>query len=117
MTGLSLGAADYITKPVNVVIARQRIRNLLERERLRKEVQMQAQHRANCRRGGTKPRLGCHHQPGRQSEYVNPFHGSHWLQRRRSSGAEPSYPAVRDHTERNLFEYVGHAHPWETMER
>jgi PAS domain S-box-containing protein len=44
VTGLSLGAADYITKPVNVVIARQRIRNLLERERLRKEVQMQAEH-------------------------------------------------------------------------
>ena len=44
VTGLSLGAADYITKPVNVVIARQRIRNLLERERLRKEVQKQAEH-------------------------------------------------------------------------
>jgi diguanylate cyclase (GGDEF)-like protein/PAS domain S-box-containing protein len=41
MMGLSLGAADYITKPVNVVIARQRIRNLLERERLRKEVETQ----------------------------------------------------------------------------
>lgn len=44
MTGLSLGAADYITKPVNVVIARQRIRNLLERERLRQQVQLQAAH-------------------------------------------------------------------------
>lgn len=44
VTGLSLGAADYITKPVNVVIARQRIRNLLERERLRKVVQVQAAH-------------------------------------------------------------------------
>jgi diguanylate cyclase (GGDEF)-like protein/PAS domain S-box-containing protein len=41
-TGLSLGAADYITKPINVVIARQRIRNLLTREQLRKEVQRQA---------------------------------------------------------------------------
>ncbi len=41
--GLSLGAADYITKPINVAIARQRIRNLLERESLRKEVQWQAQ--------------------------------------------------------------------------
>ena len=40
--GLSLGASDYITKPINVAIARQRIRNLLERERLRKEVQWQA---------------------------------------------------------------------------
>ncbi|CAK0760675.1 two-component system, cell cycle response regulator [Gammaproteobacteria bacterium] len=38
--GLSLGAADYITKPLNVEIARQRIRNLLERERLRKEVEV-----------------------------------------------------------------------------
>lgn len=42
VAGLSLGAADYISKPVNVVIARQRIRNLLERDRLRKEVQSQA---------------------------------------------------------------------------
>ena len=36
--GLTLGAADFITKPINVEIARQRIRNLLEREGLRKEV-------------------------------------------------------------------------------
>ena len=39
--GLALGAADYIAKPINVTIARQRIRNLLERERLRKEVETQ----------------------------------------------------------------------------
>lgn len=38
VTGLSLGAADYITKPINVTIARHRIRNLVEREHLRKEV-------------------------------------------------------------------------------
>jgi signal transduction histidine kinase len=37
--GLALGAADFITKPINVEIARQRIRNLLEREQLRKEVE------------------------------------------------------------------------------
>jgi two-component sensor histidine kinase len=36
--GLSLGAADYLTKPINVGIARQRISNLIERENLRKEV-------------------------------------------------------------------------------
>ena len=36
-TGLALGAADYITKPINVVTAEHRIRNLLEREALRKE--------------------------------------------------------------------------------
>ena len=36
---MALGAADYITKPINVQIARQRIRNLLEREQLRKEVE------------------------------------------------------------------------------
>jgi PleD family two-component response regulator len=41
VTGLSLGAADYITKPINVAIARHRIRNLIEREQLRKEVQTQ----------------------------------------------------------------------------
>jgi signal transduction histidine kinase len=40
--GLEIGAADYITKPIVVEIARARIRNLLERERLRKEVE---QHR------------------------------------------------------------------------
>lgn len=39
--GLSLGAADYITKPINVTIARHRIRNLLEREHLRKELRQQ----------------------------------------------------------------------------
>ncbi len=39
--GLSLGAADYITKPINVEIARQRIRNLLEHERLRLQVEQQ----------------------------------------------------------------------------
>jgi len=41
VTGLSLGAADYITKPINVTIARHRIRNLLEREHLRKELGQQ----------------------------------------------------------------------------
>lgn len=41
LTGLSLGAADYITKPINVTIASHRIRNLLEREQLRKEVGVQ----------------------------------------------------------------------------
>ncbi len=39
--GLALGAADYINKPINVTIARQRIRNLLEREHLRKKVEAQ----------------------------------------------------------------------------
>jgi hypothetical protein len=39
--GLALGAADYITKPINVEIARRRISNLLEREQLRKEVEAQ----------------------------------------------------------------------------
>jgi diguanylate cyclase (GGDEF)-like protein len=41
VTGLSLGAADYITKPLNIAIARHRIRNLVEREQLRKEVRVQ----------------------------------------------------------------------------
>lgn len=36
--GLSCGAADYILKPINIGIAQQRIRNLLEREGLRREV-------------------------------------------------------------------------------
>ncbi len=42
--GLELGAADYITKPLNIKIARQRIRNLLERESLRKEVELYRDH-------------------------------------------------------------------------
>ena len=42
--GLGLGAADYITKPVNVEIARKRIGNLLEREQLRKEVEVHRDH-------------------------------------------------------------------------
>ena len=35
--GLGLGAADYLSKPINVELARLRIRNLLEREALRRE--------------------------------------------------------------------------------
>ena len=42
--GLTLGAADYITKPINVEITRLRICNLLERERLRKEVEEHRDH-------------------------------------------------------------------------
>jgi signal transduction histidine kinase len=42
LTGLELGAADYLHKPINIDIAQQRIRNLLEREALRREVE---QHR------------------------------------------------------------------------
>lgn len=37
--GFALGAADYLTKPINIEIARLRIRNLLEREQLRRELQ------------------------------------------------------------------------------
>lgn len=33
VAGLSLGVADFITKPINATIARQRIRNLIERKR------------------------------------------------------------------------------------
>lgn len=39
--GLELGAADFITKPIQVESARQRIRNLLERENLRLQVARQ----------------------------------------------------------------------------
>jgi signal transduction histidine kinase len=42
--GLALGAADYLTKPINVAIARQRILNLLDREQLRREVEAQRDH-------------------------------------------------------------------------
>jgi signal transduction histidine kinase len=42
--GLALGAVDYLVKPINPMLARQRIRNLLERERLRKEVEAQRDH-------------------------------------------------------------------------
>jgi signal transduction histidine kinase len=38
LAGLALGAADFITKPIVLEIARHRIRNLLERERLHHEV-------------------------------------------------------------------------------
>jgi len=41
VTGLALGAADYLTKPINIAIARHRIRNLLERERLRLDLRQQ----------------------------------------------------------------------------
>lgn len=39
--GLRCGAADYILKPINVGITQQRIRNLLERDQLRREVALQ----------------------------------------------------------------------------
>lgn len=39
--GLGLGAADYITKPIKLSVARHRICNLLERENLRREVTTQ----------------------------------------------------------------------------
>jgi two-component system sensor histidine kinase/response regulator len=39
-TGLELGAVDYLTKPINVEIALLRIRNQLERERLRGEIEL-----------------------------------------------------------------------------
>ena len=41
MKGLAMGAADYITKPINVQVARRRIWNLVERERFHKEVNEQ----------------------------------------------------------------------------
>jgi len=42
VAGLALGASDFITKPIVLEIARHRIRNLLDRERLHNEV---VQHR------------------------------------------------------------------------
>ena len=40
---LALGAVDYLTKPINVVITRQRIRNQLQRDQLRKAVAVQSE--------------------------------------------------------------------------
>jgi len=39
--GLGMGAADYITKPIKLAVAKHRICNLLERETLRREVTAQ----------------------------------------------------------------------------
>ena len=39
MAGLELGAVDYITKPIHLKIARQRIRNLIDREQLRQQLE------------------------------------------------------------------------------
>ena len=44
VSGLSLGAADFVSKPINVEIVRRRIRNLVERENLRKEVEKHRDH-------------------------------------------------------------------------
>ena len=38
LSGLALGAADYITKPINVGLVRQRVRNLLQLTRLAREL-------------------------------------------------------------------------------
>ncbi|MEN3373337.1 response regulator [Dechloromonas sp. ZS-1] len=43
LDGLRLGAADYLLKPINVDIAAQRIGNLIEREQLRKALQLHRQ--------------------------------------------------------------------------
>lgn len=40
--GFALGAADYLTKPISIEIARLRIKNLLEREQLRRELRLAA---------------------------------------------------------------------------
>jgi signal transduction histidine kinase len=40
-TGLELGAVDFLTKPVNIRIARQRVRNLVQMEQLRRELEQQ----------------------------------------------------------------------------
>jgi signal transduction histidine kinase len=42
--GLGLGAADYLHKPINVSVARQRIRNLIERAELEREVTLYRDH-------------------------------------------------------------------------
>ena len=42
--GLRLGAVDYISKPIKAGIIRQRIRNLLEREHLRQELEAHRDH-------------------------------------------------------------------------
>jgi signal transduction histidine kinase len=42
--GLQLGAVDYLAKPINVNIARHRIHNLIQMERLRREVEAQRDH-------------------------------------------------------------------------
>ena len=51
--GLALGAADYITKPINVETAQRRISNLLEREHLRKEVEGHRDHLADLLQAGS----------------------------------------------------------------
>lgn len=42
--GLGLGAADYLHKPINVSVARQRIRNLIEHAELEREVALYRDH-------------------------------------------------------------------------
>ena len=42
--GLEVGAVDFLTKPINISIARQRIHNLIKMEQLRKEVEAQRDH-------------------------------------------------------------------------
>ena len=51
--GLALGAADYITKPINVETAQRRISNLLEREHLRKEVEGHRDHLEDLLQAGS----------------------------------------------------------------
>jgi signal transduction histidine kinase len=50
--GFALGAADYITKPINIETAHHRISNLLEREHMRKEVEGHCDHLEELLRAG-----------------------------------------------------------------
>jgi signal transduction histidine kinase len=50
--GFALGAADYITKPINIETAHHRISNLLEREHMRKEVEGHCDHLEELLRTG-----------------------------------------------------------------
>ena len=50
--GFALGAADYITKPINIETAHHRISNLLEREQLRKKVEGHCDHLEELLRTG-----------------------------------------------------------------
>ncbi len=78
--GLSLGAVDYLTKPINVEVARRRVRNVLEREQLRHKVEAQRDQLAEQVVSLSKLQTAVEQSPvsivitdlAAQIEYVNP---------------------------------------------
>ena len=90
LASLEQGAADFVTKPINVGVTKLRIRNLLERERLRKQVEAQRDQLQQAAETGRQARqreveIGTRIQHSLKGEMPEAIEGA-WL----AAYAEPS---------------------------